>query len=270
MPTIALRRGVHFSKRRVQGAFTLIELLVVIAIIAILAGLLLPALARAKESGRAAVCKSNMRQIALGILMYADDSRDYLPWAGGVDRNSDPDWVFGGQSSSDTAIPARWRDRGYGHHAESGSIYAYATGQPRITPHRDSYTNSHLLYRCPSTGPIGRALRVNYSLNGDIDSNTTLSNNRETGSKGVALTAMANPSQKLLIVQESPETMHNAAFHAGTGASAIKGKFVVHNNRVHFAFADAHIEPLRKPLVMDMLNRRRNLDKLYFDPYWTQ
>ncbi len=81
---------------------------------------------------------------------------------------------------------------------------------------------------------------------------------------------MANPSQKLLIVQESPETMHNAAFHAGTGASAVKGKFVVHNNRIHFAFADAHIESLRKPLVMDMLNRRRNLDKLYFDPFWTQ
>jgi prepilin-type processing-associated H-X9-DG protein len=246
----------------------LIELLVVIAIIAILAGMLLPALSSAKESGRAAYCKGNMRQLALGILMYADDSRDYLPWAGGVDRNSEPDWVFGGQPSTDTAVPARWKDRGYGHHAESGSIFSYVTSRPRVVPHRDSFTNTFPVYQCPSTGPIGRALRVNFSMNGDIDSNIRLSNGRDTGSRGVQVTAMANPSQKFLIVQESPETMHNASFHPGLDASAVKGKFVVHNKRVHFAFADGHIEAFKKQRVTDMLSRKDNLDKLYFDPFY--
>jgi len=60
-------------------AFTLIELLVVIAIIAILAALLLPALTGAKEQGRRAACKSSMRQLMLGVLMYADDNEDFLP-----------------------------------------------------------------------------------------------------------------------------------------------------------------------------------------------
>ncbi|MGB1521018.1 MAG: type II secretion system protein, partial [Limisphaerales bacterium] len=67
------------QKRFGHRGFTLIELLVVIAIIAILASMLLPALSKAKEQSKRAVCKSNQRQIVLTMLMYANDNNQRFP-----------------------------------------------------------------------------------------------------------------------------------------------------------------------------------------------
>jgi prepilin-type N-terminal cleavage/methylation domain-containing protein len=72
--------GQTIERNQRKAAFTLIELLVVIAIIAILAGLLLPALASAKAQGKDAACINNLKQLGLGIRLWADDEGDKYPW----------------------------------------------------------------------------------------------------------------------------------------------------------------------------------------------
>lgn len=120
---------------RKHTAFTLIELLVVIAIIAILAAILFPVFAQAREKARQTVCTSNLKQIATGMLMYAQD----------YDENCAPPYLGPLDERDPINDPMTW-DRLIGPYLKNVQIYtcpsdAYSTViQTREGPRRRSYT----------------------------------------------------------------------------------------------------------------------------------
>jgi prepilin-type N-terminal cleavage/methylation domain-containing protein/prepilin-type processing-associated H-X9-DG protein len=86
-------------RKRRNGAFTLIELLVVIAIIVVLAAILFPVFARARENARRSSCQSNLKQIGLGIMQYTQDYDEIMPGA----------W-YGSSSVASDATNYKWMD----------------------------------------------------------------------------------------------------------------------------------------------------------------
>ncbi len=129
-------------RRRGHAGFTLVELLVIIAIIAVLAGLLLPVLARAKDKSRAALCLGNLRQWNLALSMYMHENNDAIPRRGqGVqplhDLDRPEDWI--------NALPPLLGLPSYQAMAANGTIPKPGDRSIYVCPTAQRTTNDYFL-----------------------------------------------------------------------------------------------------------------------------
>ena len=225
-------------RRHLRTGFTLIELLVVIAIIAILAGMLLPALSKAKAKATGISCMNNLKQLQLGSIMYTEDWDDLLLGCqGGLPFNR-VNWIQGNLA---------WT-------ADSANI-AYLSNSPMW----EYVGQAKEVFKCPAdkaqvtvNGQRVPRIRSNsmsqvFSYGEWLDKSNNRNQTRwRTYAKG---SSIVSPTKTFVFVDEHPDSINDAAFaNACTGAESQASAQIIdfpanyHNGACGFSFADGHAE----------------------------
>ena len=213
--------GQHTAKSRVlaRSGFTLIELLVVIAIIAILAAILFPVFARARENARRASCQSNLKQIGLGVLQYIQDYDEKMPHT-----------VFDGASPNNKFVTD------------------YTVWADVIQP----YVKSTQLFVCPSNSSINSptpSAQSNATVHMAYGSATF---NGQTAFPGYGLTDVSladitDTAQAFLVGEIDQQTGVVAGYQVNPRAFGVGGRThgPVHFDGSNWLFADGHVKFMR-------------------------
>ena len=233
----------HHANRR-ASAFTLVELLVVIAIVGILAGLVLPALAKAKGRGSAIACLSNIRQLGLAWMMYSGDFEDRLPYN------------LGGNPERTTF--AAKTNINWVNNILSWEVNSENTNTSFITEASlGSYTSrNYRIYKCPSD----RTLSVEQRQAGFVERTRSYSMNAMIGHAGsliqygvnlnnpnyrqfFTLTSIPKPSRIFVFLEEHPDSINDGYFlNVPNYLEWIDLPASYHDGGCNFAFADGHVE----------------------------
>ncbi len=219
------------ASRRLRG-FTLIELLVVIAIIAILAAILFPVFARARENARKATCQSNLKQICMGLLQYAQDYDECLPFLyqsvtsprTGLIQITQPyikNWEVHNCPSSDqkTLVGDYLGHRSYGYHRELMPINARGVSLGQIQRPAEIAMVADVLQNPNARGLLMRP------ADGKMVTGYDGSNCSYCGGKHVSMFP-------------SSDTYHN---YLSPGFNVIER----HNGVANVAFVDGHVKAMK-------------------------
>lgn len=222
------QRAMHIEMNTTnRTAFTLIELLVVIAIIAILAGMLLPALSKAKATAQGIKCMGNIKQLQLAWQMYADDNDSKLVPNGGWCRGffSKPDKVPPSPDNTNTAL------------LRQGRLW--------------NYIGAEGVYKCPSDKNPKNPVVRSYAMNNHMNGRTWRGASGESGpGLGVVFKKegqIRKPSQFFVFLDEDRESINDSLFRVDVHpfAHTMDKPAKYHNNGGRLSFADGHAEAHR-------------------------
>jgi prepilin-type N-terminal cleavage/methylation domain-containing protein/prepilin-type processing-associated H-X9-DG protein len=241
-----LGRAARAGGRSKPGGFTLIELLVVIAIIAILAAMLLPALARAKQQAVSAQCMSNEKELVLAWKMFPDDNQGVFPY--NEEGGAPPAWVYGNEDYSGNAANTNVSYIIDSRYAQMGP---YVCKQPAI-------------FKCPADQSCASGLRGPPRIR-------SISMNQAVGYNSLGVTtgqgqwlpsvysggdymcyfkesmlARPSPSSLWIFIDEDPDSVNDAAFAFampnGNSTEWVDMPAKLHGNAGGLSFADGHAE----------------------------
>ena len=254
---------------RRRAGFTLVELLVVVGIIAILIGIILPALGRARESAKRTQCMSNLRQVGYAFLMYFNENGYHFPrvapYQNGGRTHRDEDWIYWQRSNIANGNTLDIKQSAVLRYIKNGKLTDImrcpADTEYKLRPIQPPKDQSQSNYEYSYT--------MNNRMNWQFESYMPKDSNNNPLPYATKINQVRRPAEKIMLYEEDPLLLDDGAANPRGGANLLAirhdfkrvypdGKTVNLDRRGNVLFCDAHVDYVPRSMLQDANDRYTN------------